>query len=150
MKRFIECSAEWKSWAALCFSGAVIVCALILALTGQNEMPLDMLLSLLIISTVGTGLQYLIFGSHLIQRMHYALRILLFAVPFFVLLAANAYFFQWFPLDNSFAWLMFIRIFFAVLLFLIIGFECYFRAIGKKYDGLLGEYRKRREKAGKD
>jgi len=32
---------------------------------------------------------------------------------------------------------------------MIIGFEIYYRAVGKKYDGLLGQYRKQKEEGKK-
>ena len=40
----------------------------------------------------------------------------------------------------------FIIIFIVIFIIMTIGFEVYFRIVGKKYDGLLGQYKKEREK----
>ena len=37
---------------------------------------------------------------------------------------------------------MFVGVFFAVFLVMTLGFDIYFRLTGRKYDGLLGRYRK--------
>ena len=43
---------------------------------------------------------------------------------------------------------MFIGIFFLIFLVMTVGFEIYFRITGRKYDGLIGQYRKQKENEG--
>ena len=50
--------------------------------------------------------------------------------------------FRWFPTGNMLSWLIFLGIFFAIFVVMTLGFEIYFQIQGKKYDGLLGQYRK--------
>ena len=145
MKNFLEAVLEWKTWAALCFSGAMVLYIVIAALMGQSEIAIFEIIGLLIISSGGTFLQYLAFGPRIIKRMRYTLRMLVFAVPFLVLLSAVAYFFRWFPIDSGGYWFTFIGIFLVAFAGATISFEIYFKATGKKYDGLLGQYRKRLE-----
>ncbi|MEG1061383.1 MAG: hypothetical protein RSD35_10175 [Oscillospiraceae bacterium] len=40
---------------------------------------------------------------------------------------------------------MFIGIFILVFIAITIGFEIYFRVTGRKYDGLLGQYKKQKD-----
>ena len=40
--------------------------------------------------------------------------------------------------------------FFVTFLVMTIGFEVYFRLTGRKYDGLLGQYRREREEKKED
>lgn len=50
--------------------------------------------------------------------------------------------FGWLPAAPARApWALFFLIFLAVLLTMTLGFELYYRISGKKYDGLLGQYR---------
>ena len=45
------------------------------------------------------------------------------------------------PTGNMLSWLIFLGIFFAIFVVMTLGFEIYFQIQGKKYDGLLGQYR---------
>jgi hypothetical protein len=144
MKKFFECVVEWKTAAAMMFAGSVILCVVIMLFLGENTVPIPMLISIFIVSSVGTFLQYLAFTDRIIKKLRYTIRMIVFALPFFGLLAANAYFFKWIPLDTM-HWLVFTAIFVIVLLVMTIAFEIYYKAMGKKYDGLLGQYRRQRE-----
>ena len=145
MKNFFEGVLEWKTWAAFMFSGAMILYLVIAALMGETEIAILEIVSLLILSAGGTFIQYLAFGPRLIKRMRYTFRMVVFALPFLALLSAVAFFFQWFPRENGLYWLGFIGIFLIAFAGATISFEIYFKATGKKYDGLLGQYHKRRE-----
>ncbi|MCL2827254.1 MAG: hypothetical protein FWD99_00760 [Oscillospiraceae bacterium] len=145
MKNFLQGVVEWKTWAALCFSGMIIIYTLIAALLGQSEIPISWVFSFLILASGGSFFQYLAFGPRLIKQMHYTLRLLVFAVPFFALLAATAYFFQWLPGAGSGPWLIFILIALVVFVVMTLAFEVAYKLTGKKYDGLLGQYHQRRE-----
>jgi len=144
MKKFLEGVLEWKTAAALVFSGSVILCAVVMLCLGESAVPISFLISILIAASAGTFLQFLAFTDRIIKKMRYSARMAVFAVPFFALLAANAWYFRWFPLDAA-HWLTFSSIFLIVFAGMTIGFELYYRALGRKYDGLLGQYRRQRE-----
>ena len=144
MKKFWECVLEWKTYAALLFAGSVILCVVIFVARGENSVPISVLVSLAVISSIGTLLQFIAFTGHIIKKMRYTIRMVVFLIPFFSLLAANAWVFRWFPLDAG-HWLTFCIVFLVVFAGMTAGFEIYFHAMGKKYDGLLGEYRKKKE-----
>jgi len=145
MKNFFKTVMEWKIIAALVFSVSIIICVIITLITGATAIPISTVISLLIVSSVGTFIQFFAFSDRIIKKMRYTIRMIVFTVLFFVMLAINAIYFEWFPIENSIFWLTFIGIFFAIFIVMIIGFEIYYRAMGKKYDGLLGQYRKRKE-----
>lgn len=144
MKKFWEGLMEWKTAATLMFSGSVILYAVIMFFLGESVVQISALASMLIISAIGTFLQFLAFTDRVIKKMRYTIRMVIFAVPFLALITVNAYFFNWFPLDKA-HWLTFIVIFLIVFAGMTVGFEIYYHAMGKKYDGLLGQYRKQRE-----
>ena len=103
------------------------------------------LLSLLLICAIGSALQLLCFTEHIIRKMRYTRRTLLFLVLFFPLLSGTAALFRWFPTEYAGAWLVFAGSFAAAFVVMTIGFEIYYRATKKKYDGLLGQYRREKE-----
>jgi len=145
MKNFFESVLEWKTAAALFFSASVFLCAMIMLFMGEDSVPIPVLASLLIVSMGGTFLQMLAFTGRIIKKMRYTIRMIVFAVPFLALLAANAYFFRWFPVEAGVHWLLFMGIFLVTFVGGTAAFEIYFHAMGKKYDGLLGQYRRQKE-----
>ena len=64
---------------------------------------------------------------------------------FLPLLAVTAWAFQWFPMEIE-SWMGFLGIFLVIFAAMTIGFEMYYRLTGRKYDGLLGQYRREKEK----
>jgi len=149
MKNFFAGIVEWKTWAALCFSGATVIYIVIALFLGESEIAIRDIVSLLLISSAGTFIQYLAFGPRIIKHMRYTFRMIIFAVPFLALLIGTAYSFEWFPSDNRAYWLTFIGIYLVAFIGMTVSFEIYFHASGKKYDGLLGQYRKRLEESKK-
>jgi hypothetical protein len=146
MKTFIEKIIEWKSAAALMFSGSIVLCVVIFFIIGETAIPLSVIFPLLILSSAGTFLQYLSFTDRIIKKMRYTARLAVFSIPFLLLLAVNAWFFHWFA-DTTY-WLFFNGIFLVVFIGGTVAFEIYFNLTGKKYDGLLGQYRKHRDAGG--
>ena len=144
MKNFWEGLIEWKTNASLVFTGSVILCAIVFLFAGEESVPVNVLASLLIISAFGTFLQFLTFSDRIIKKMRYTTRMVIFAIPFFILLMSNAWLFHWFPLDKA-HWLIFTAIFLVVFAGMTFGFEIYYYAMGKKYNGLLGQYRKQKD-----
>ena len=148
MKTFMENVLEWKTYASMVFAGSMILCVFIMIVLGESTVPIPVIISILVVSCAGSFLQYLAFTDRIIKNMRYSIRILIFAIPFFTMLAANAYFFNWFILDTI-HWLAFTIVFILVFAVMIFGFEIYYHVMGKKYDGLLGQYRKQRESGNK-
>ena len=149
MRKFAEGIVEWKTNAALMFSASVVVCAVIMKFTGNDSIPFTVLVSLLIISAIGTFLQHLAFTDRIIKKMRYTTRMIIFFLPFLALLMANAWYFFWFPIEDTTHWLIISGIYLVVFIGGTVSFEIYFHAMGIKYDGLLGQYRKQRELEGK-
>jgi len=69
---------------------------------------------------------------------------MIFVISFIVVLAVNAACFSWFAASLYMHWWAFTGIMLVVFVGGTISFEIYFRIIGKKYDGLLGQYRKQK------
>ncbi len=146
MKNFLDRVMEWKTPACLLFTGSLMLYTVVTMLFGKNAVDVSIIISLLIFSTLGSLIQYIAFTEHVIKNMKYALRMLIFLIPFAAMLIAVAYIFNWFPMAYPEAWILFIAIFVVVFIGMTIGFEIYYKSAGKKYDGLLGQYRKQRSK----
>ncbi len=145
MKKAFACIMEWKTNACLSFTAAVVIYSVFAWAFHQQVVELRTLLSLLLICAIGSALQLLCFTEHIIRKMRYTRRTLLFLVLFFPLLSGTAALFRWFPTEYAGAWLVFAGSFVAAFVVMTIGFEIYYRAAGKKYDGLLGQYRREKE-----
>ncbi len=145
MKRFFEIVIALKSAVGLCFTGAMFFLLLVAWVLGMESLPVSYIVSLLVISIIGGSLQVVAYTDLLIKHMPYTRRILVFIVPFFITLVAIAAAFEWFPLGQAGAWLIFAGIFLAIFVAVSVGFEIYFRIAGKRYDGLLGQYRRTKE-----
>ncbi|MEE0102508.1 MAG: hypothetical protein U0I48_12325 [Acutalibacteraceae bacterium] len=146
MKRFLQHVVEWKTAACYMFTGTIILYMLIAAIMGQESASLITLLGLLIISSVGTLIQYLCFTQNIIKKMRYTGRLFLFLLLFLPVLTACALTLHWFPPQYALGWLIFIGIFLLVFAAMTLGFEIFYRVTGKKYDGLLGQYKRDKEK----
>ena len=144
MKKFMEGVVEWKTYAAMMFAGTIILYTAISFILGERSVPISAIAYLLVLSAIGTFIQFLAFTDRIIKKMRYTARMAIFAIPFFAVLASVAYFFEWFPMD-AMHWLVFAGIYLTVFAVMAIGFEIYYRAMGKKYDGLLGQYRRQKE-----
>lgn len=110
----------------------------------QGVAPVQVL-SYLIFSAAGTFLQIFWFTETVLKKMKYLERLASFAVTFLLLLTTIAAVFRWFPLRHLDAWLLFVGIFVMIFVLFTIGFEIYYHRTGKKYDGLLGQYKARKK-----
>lgn len=145
MKKFMKFVVEWKAAASLMFTASVMLFLVVCLFRGETVVRTSTVWSILVVSLLGTHIQLLCFTDLVIKKLRYTLRSLLFAVLFLALLAVAAWAFAWFPVGDAGQWLIFVGIFLAVFLVMTIGFEIYFAAAGKKYDGLLGQYRREKE-----
>ena len=145
MKRFMKGILEWKTGASLAFTGSVLVYLVISLLMGERQIEATAIIAMLLLSTTGTFVQYLCFTDNIIRNMRYTRRLMLFGALFMPLLTGIAVAFGWFPAASPCAWALFLGIAVVVFAAMTLGFEMYFRVAGKKYDGLLGQYRKEHE-----
>ena len=148
MKGFLRFVLEWETAACLSFTAAFLLYAAISLLRGEETARWTTLFSLLLVCALASAIQYLCFTDRVLKKMRYTRRTLLFLALFFPTIAGAAWLFRWFPTDQLGAWIIFAGCFAAAFAVFTLGFEIFFRAAGRKYDGLLGQYRPGRERRG--
>lgn len=148
MKKFLKGLVAWKMSACAIFTAAVFLYLVFCLIYDTREVSTAMLWGLFWVSAAGSLFQAVCFSNWLIKKLRYTWRSLLFVLLFLPVLALAAWKTGWFPTDQVEAWAMFIGIFFLIFLVMTVGFEIYFRITGRKYDGLIGQYRKQKEKEG--
>ena len=145
MKRFWNEIMEWKNYIGLMFTGSICVYGVIALLLGKESLELSVVGQILLISVLGTLIQGIAFAEDwVIKHMAYTKRMLLFVALFLPMLSACAVVFHWFPTTRLISWFIFIGIFLVVFVIITLMFELHFRAAGRKYDGLLGQYKKKK------
>lgn len=145
MKRFFKGLIEWKRSACALFTAAVFIYLVFCLIYGNREAPTAILWGLFWVSAAGSLIQAACFSDWIIKKMRYTRRSLLFVLLFLPALSLAAWKTEWFPADRTGAWVLFIGIFFLVFLVMTIGFDIYFQITGRKYDGLIGQYRREKE-----
>lgn len=130
---------------SIMFTSSMIIFMIISLLFKNESIEITTILSILLFSILGSLIQCIAFTNFLIKKASYSTRLIIFIIPFLAVLSICAICFNWFPKDNIGSWVTFIIIFIAIFIIMTIGFEIYFRIAGKKYDGLLGQYKKERE-----
>ncbi len=146
MRRFVRAAMEWKTAAALSYTATMVIYMVIAALTGDTVMTLGTGFGLLALCLLGSAIQYVCFTEAVIRRMRYSRRLLLFAAMFFPVLTVLAVVMRWFPSESAGSWALFCILALVIFAIITVGFELYFWIAGQKYDGLLGQYRRQREK----
>lgn len=137
--------AEWKGAACMLFTASVTIYLAISLWYGQRQVPTLALWGLLWISLTGALLQLACFSNFVFKKLRYCWRSLLFVLLFLPVLSLAAWKTGWFPARQPGAWMTFLGLFFLIFLVMSIGFEFYFQMTGKKYNGLIGQYRKAKE-----
>ena len=145
LHRSLRYLAGWISIACPAFTACILIYTLIAGLMGETAVRIETIFSILLITAIGMLIQYLCFTDHLIHHMRYSRRLLLFGVMFLPLLMLCASIFNWLPKYNVGAWALFLIIFIVSFALITLSFEIYYRLMGKKYEGLLGEYKKSRQ-----
>lgn len=145
MKKFMKCVLEWKTGVSLAFTASMLIYVVIALLMGEKQIEVTAVFAMLLLCMTGTFVQYLCFTDNIIKNMRYTRRLMLFGALFMPLLTGIAVAFGWFPTQKRGAWLLFLVLALAVFAAMTLGFEMYFRVAGRKYDGLLGQYRKEHE-----
>lgn len=131
--------------ATIAFTIMTVIFAAVSLAVGETRMDVMNVFQYLALCIATSTLQVLAFTELIFQKLRYSLRMLLFALPFLLILTGFAVVFGWFPVDKRGAWVLFFLSFFVALGIITVGFEVYYRAAGKRYDGLLGEYRNRKK-----
>ena len=145
MRQFLKGLIEWKMSACAMFTAAMFFYLLFCLLYDNREVPTALLWGLFWVSAAGSFIQAVCFSDWIIKKLRYTWRSLLFVLLFLPVLALAAWKTGWFPTDQVGAWAMFIGIFFLIFLVMTVGFDIYFQVTGRKYDGLIGQYRRKKE-----
>lgn len=148
MKQFWKGIMEWKTGACLIFTAAMFFYLVFSWLFDNQIVSTTMLWTLLLVSIAASLIQGICFSNWIIKKMRYTRRSLLFVLLFLPTLTFAAWKAEWFPMEEAGAWVMFIGMFFLIFIIMTIGFDIYFRVTGRKYDGMLGQYRKEKEEKG--
>ena len=150
MKKFFKGLIKWKTSACLLFTAAMVIYLFFSLLYDNREVPTAILWGLLLVSAAGSLIQAVCFSDWIIKKMRYTWRSLLFVLLFLPTLSVAAWKTEWFPMDQTGAWAMFLGIFFLIFIVTTIGFDIYFRITGRKYDGLIGQYRRSKDEEEKE
>ncbi|MDE7054520.1 MAG: hypothetical protein K2O84_06845 [Oscillospiraceae bacterium] len=148
MKQFLKCVMEWKAATCYLYTGTMAIYLFFCTVFRNDEISLAMLWALLAVSVAATLIQGVCFSNWIFKKMRYTWRSVLFVALFLPVLSFAAWKVEWFPVERASAWIMFIGIFFLIFLGMTIGFDIYFRITGRKYDGMLGQYRRQKEEKG--
>lgn len=146
MKKFFQFIVEFKSWLSLCFTSAMFIFLTISWIVGGRSVEIAVLFQIFLLTVGATLLQFVFFSGWVIKKMRYSLRLILFVLPMLALVTVFAVWCDWVPVENPGAWIWFFVSFFVCFVLICAGFEFCFWVTGKKYDGLLGQYREKREK----
>ena len=147
MKKFLKGVTELKTGISVLYTATMAIYLCFCTVYGWRQISLAMLWTLLAVSAASAVIQALCFSTWVIRKLSYTLRCALFVALFLPLLVFAAWKTQWFPTAQPGAWAMFFGIYFLIFIVITAGFEIYYRAAGKKYDGLIGQYRRQKEEA---
>ena len=150
MKKFFKGLIECKLSACAMFTAAMFLYLCFCLVYDNREVSTALLWGLFWISVAGALIQAVCFSDWIIKKMRYTWRSLLFVLLFLPVMSLTAWKTEWFPADQTGAWGMFIGISFLIFRVMNIGFDIYFQVTGRKYDGLIGQYRKKKEDAEND
>ncbi len=145
MKDFLRGMVRWKLSACAIFTASTFFYLLVSWFYGAEQVSARALWGLFWASIAGSLCQAVCFSDWLIKKMRYTWRSLLFVALFLPSLSLIAWWTNWFPADQPGAWGMFIGIFLLIFGVMTVGFDIYFQFTGRKYDGLIGQYRKQKE-----
>ena len=149
MKDYLKAIMEWKIYFPLIFCVSVIIYMIIMLFLGEDSISISILFSLLLVSIIGTFILPLCFTDRILKGEDYIARIIYFDLLFLCPLLIIALLFQWFPREPEYFW-AFVIIYFSAFVVTLASFETYFLITRKKYNGLLGAYRRTREEKKKE
>lgn len=150
MKKFFKGVMEWKTAVCFLYTGCMVIYLVLSLLLDNREATVAYLWTLLLACAAGALIQGVCFSDWIFKKMRHTRRSLLFVALYLPVLSLVAWKANWFPADEAGAWLVFLAAFFATYIVMTVGFDIYFRIAGRKYDGLLGQYRREKEKKQKE
>ena len=142
MKKLIEISVAIKSIAAMVLAGQIILYVIVGSFLGLSSMDFSFIWQAVAIAAITGILHYIAFTEDVIKKMRYPLRLIVFTIPLFVILAAFAVVFQWFPF-NLLAWTLFALVFIVVFGAFNAAVAIYTKVTGKKYNESLNAYNRK-------
>lgn len=145
MKDFFSGVVKWKTSTCFIFTASVFYYLFFCFIYKNQTVSVSILWGLLLVSMAASFFQALCFSDWIIKKMRYTLRSLLFVVLFLPTLAFAAWRLNWFPADKIGAWVIFIVTFFVIFIVMTVSFDIYFQITGRRYDGLIGRYRRQKE-----
>lgn len=161
MKKFLRFVGELKSWCCLSFTASLLIYIVIDILVPGELPPGNVVMDIawrwsygyikyrLVFQLLGlclciSILQYVFFSGQMLKKPSYFVRIAVFGVLCLGLCVGAVTAFGWFSLDSLEHWGKFFLIFMVCFVGISLGFELYFRIMGKKYDEALGRSQKRK------
>ena len=145
MKQFLKGVMRWKTEVCLIYTACMAIQLFICLECQVQTLSVNLLWSLLLACAVVALIQVVCFSNWVIKKMRAVWRSLLFVLLALPALAFVAWKTEWFPVENTGSWLIFLGIFFLMFVVSTIGYEIYFQITGRKYSGLIGQYRKQKE-----
>ena len=142
MKKLIEISVAIKSVAAMVFAGQIIIYLIIGTFFGLTGMDFILIWQTVAIATITGILHYIAFTESVIKKMRYSIRLIVFSLPLYTIIAAFALIFKWFP-STLYTWILFTVFFLIVFGVLTAAFEIYTKITGKKYNESLEAYNRK-------
>jgi len=142
MKKIIEISVAIKGIAAMVFAGQIFLYLIVGSFFGLVSIDFSIIWQAMAVAVITAVLQYIAFTEEVIKKMRYSLRLIVFSIPLYAILAALAIVFRWFPF-NIYAWLTFTLIFLIIFGALNAAFAIYTKITGKKLNESLNAYNRK-------
>jgi len=142
MKKLLEVSVVIKSVASMVLAGQIIIYVIIGTFFGLSSMEFSFIWQAVVIATITGILHYIAFTETVIKKMRYSIRLLIFSIPLYAVLAAFAVIFKWFP-ASIYTWIIFTVVFLVICGAINVAFEIYTRVTGKKLNESLNAYNRK-------
>jgi hypothetical protein len=142
MKKLLELLVAIKSQAAMLFGGAIMLYIVAGWWFGLEALPFSLVWQMAILSVICSAWQFVCLGGIAFQRLGRPIRIQLFFMPVYAILAASAYLFGWFSMTVH-AWLIFAGVVLAISAILSGVYAVYYRITGVRLNQMLAAYKDR-------
>jgi hypothetical protein len=141
MKKFMEITMEFKSLAALIFSGEIIMFMLIGLFTSVTTLSFINILLLLVISILITALVYVFLITNLLNRFSYTLRYIVCTIIILGIITKVFYIFNWFDLTNITNKFIYYISLIIIYLGFTFGLYIYNKITEEKFSSKLAKYK---------
>lgn len=141
MKRFSEIVIQVKTIACIIFTAIALVFTLAGLLLGIQAVSIWRVPQIALLSFFFALLYFICFSNLLFKKLSYFKRVFMMAGPLFLIQTLCIWLFGWFNFSNLRALGVYCGIFVLCLVGCMVGFYVYYRFTGRRYDGLLEEYR---------